>query len=179
MASGKAMWNRDDIYFGVTPALWWNDDFLDIDIGITFGQCVSEMALAGYDGCSVGHKFPIDIGELSRELELRRLRLSEPWTSLFFTCNEHARQDRCRLPEVAQRIHQGDKGAPTSWSQNSATRSIWRHRPYLPNRPISTDAQWDGLTHGLNELGQIAKDAGMRLGYHQHMGTGVRTLCGS
>src|SRR6267142_1981413 len=88
MASGNAVWNRDNIYFGVTPTLWWNDDFLDIDIGITFGQCVSEMALAGYDGCSVGHKFPTDIGELTRELELRRLRVSEPWTSLFFTCNE-------------------------------------------------------------------------------------------
>lgn len=77
---------KRDIWFGVTPTLWWNDDFLDIDIGITFGQCVSEMALAGFQGCSVGHKFPTDIEELRRELDLRGLRVSEPWTSLFFTC---------------------------------------------------------------------------------------------
>jgi len=32
------------VWLGVTPALWWNDDFPSLDIGITFGQCVSEMA---------------------------------------------------------------------------------------------------------------------------------------
>jgi inosose dehydratase len=35
---------------GITPTLWWNDDFISIDIGIPFGQCVSEMALAGFEG---------------------------------------------------------------------------------------------------------------------------------
>ena len=36
----------DRVRLGVTPTLWWNDDFPSIDIGIPFGQCVSEMALA-------------------------------------------------------------------------------------------------------------------------------------
>jgi inosose dehydratase len=48
--------DSEKVWVGITPTSWWNDDFLDIDIGITFGQCVSEMALAGYAGCSVGHK---------------------------------------------------------------------------------------------------------------------------
>lgn len=173
MASGKAMWNRYDIYFGVTPTLWWNDDFLDIDIGITFGQCVSEMALAGYDGCSVGHKFPIDIGELSRELELRRLRVSEPWTSLFFTCNgmhdKTVADFRKSLAFIKAMRGTDIVVAELGHSVHQEPLAL------LPNRPIFTDAQWDGLTHGLNELGQIAKDAGMRLCYHQHMGTGVQT----
>ena len=43
------------------------------------------------------------------------------------------------------------------------------------NRPVSTDAQWDALTSGSNELGKIADSAGMRLSYHHHMGTGVMT----
>jgi len=77
--------NSDKVFFGITPTSWWNDDFLDIDIGIPFEQCVSEMALAGYSGCSVGHKFPADIAVLKQELALRGLRVSEPWTSLYFT----------------------------------------------------------------------------------------------
>ncbi|GAA2735239.1 hypothetical protein [Streptomyces nogalater] len=46
----------DRVSLGVTPTLWWNDDFPLIDIGIPFEQCVSEMALAGFQGCSIGHK---------------------------------------------------------------------------------------------------------------------------
>lgn len=41
------------------------------------------------------------------------------------------------------------------------------------NRARFDDAQWDQLSQGLNRLGKIAKDAGMRLCYHHHMGTGV------
>jgi inosose dehydratase len=43
------------------------------------------------------------------------------------------------------------------------------------NRPVFTDAQWDALASGLDELGKIAQSAGMKLSYHHHMGTGVMT----
>ena len=75
----------ENIYFGITPTSWWNDDFQDIDTNIPFEQCVSEMALAGYVGCSMGHKYPTDLDVLKDKLALRGLRVSEPWTSLFFT----------------------------------------------------------------------------------------------
>ena len=38
-----------------------------------------------------------------------------------------------------------------------------------------TDAQWKQLTGGLNRLGRIARDAGMRLCYHHHLGTVVQS----
>jgi inosose dehydratase len=78
MSSEIKKLNADKVWIGITPTSWWNDDFLDIDIGVTFGQCVSEMALAGYQGCSVGHKFPTDVEVLKRELGMRNLRVSEP-----------------------------------------------------------------------------------------------------
>ncbi|MGO7748622.1 hypothetical protein ACC677_38460, partial [Rhizobium ruizarguesonis] len=34
----------------VIPTLWWNDDFINIDICIPYEQALSEMALAGYVG---------------------------------------------------------------------------------------------------------------------------------
>src|SRR5712691_13565618 len=77
---------------GITPTLWWNDDFLSIDIGIPFEQCVSEMALAGFQGCSVGHKYPTDPVVLKAALDLRGLRVSEPWASTYFTSCEMGRQ---------------------------------------------------------------------------------------
>jgi inosose dehydratase len=77
--------DREKVKLGITPTLWWNDDFPLIDAGITFGQCVSEMALAGFEGCSIGHKYPTDTDLLRRELELRGLQVSEPWASTYFT----------------------------------------------------------------------------------------------
>ena len=48
------------------------------------------MALAGYQGCSIGHKFPKDEAVLKAELDRRGLRVSEPWASTFFTVNDMA-----------------------------------------------------------------------------------------
>jgi inosose dehydratase len=41
------------------------------------------------------------------------------------------------------------------------------------NRPILTDPQWTALADGLNQIGKLAADKGLRLCYHPHMGTGV------
>jgi inosose dehydratase len=45
----------------------------------------------------------------------------------------------------------------------------------LANKPVFNDHQWKAMVEGLNELGARAADAGMRLCYHHHMGTGVQT----
>ncbi|WP_423222894.1 hypothetical protein [Candidatus Amarolinea aalborgensis] len=41
------------------------------------------------------------------------------------------------------------------------------------NRPTFNNSQWSALTAGLEELGRIANDSGLRLCYHPHAGTGV------
>lgn len=170
---GQVNFNSEKVWFGVTPTLWWNDDFLDIDAGITFGQCVSEMALAGFQGCSVGHKFPTDIETLKRELDLRGLRVSEPWTSLFFT--RHEMHDKT-VRDFKQSLEFIKAMNGTDIVVAELGQSV-HQRPVaiVPNRPIFNDAEWQALSDGLNELGQIAYDEGMRLCYHHHMGTGVMT----
>src|SRR5512132_3783250 len=73
------MFDKDKVWCGITPTLWTNDDFPLLGDEIPFEQCVSAMALAGFQGCSVGHKFPTNREELRRQLALRGLRVSEPW----------------------------------------------------------------------------------------------------
>ena len=48
MSDQNVKLSPENVWLGITPTLWWNDDFINIDIGIPFEQCVSEMALAGY-----------------------------------------------------------------------------------------------------------------------------------
>jgi inosose dehydratase len=167
------MFDGDRVSFGITPTGWTNDDFPQIGDDIAFEQCVSEMALAGFEGCSVGHKFPTDPKEVRRALELRGLRVSEPWSSTYFTApgmrertlrNFREQMDFMRavggteivVAELARAVHQ----------QPVALRA---------NKPVFDDAEWELLLAGLDQIGEMAAAEGMRVCYHHHMGTGVQT----
>jgi inosose dehydratase len=174
MSNNKKKFDPEHVWVGITPTSWWNDDFLDIDIGIPFGQCVSEMALAGYAGCSSGHKYPTDPAVLLQELGQRGLRLSEPWTSTYFTIHNMHAKTVANFRESLKFIKAmgGTDLVVAELGGSSHQQPI----ALIPNRPILTDQQWDLLTAGLNELGKIADAEGMRLCYHHHMGTGVMIM---
>jgi len=163
----------DRVRLGVTCTLWWNDDFPSIDAGIPFGQCVSEMALAGFQGCSIGHKYPTDPAELKSALDLRGLRVSEPWVSTYFTISAMEQQtidafeDRVAFMKAVG-------GSELVVAEFGGTAHILPVALFA-NRPVFDDRAWERLAAGLNRLGKIAADAGMRLNYHHHMGTGVQT----
>ncbi len=165
--------NPRKVRLGVTPTLWWNDDFPSIDIGIPFGQCVSEMALAGFQGCSVGHKYPTDPAVLKTALDLRGLRVSEPWVSTYFTIS-NMEQQTVEAFENQLAFIQAMGGT------DLVVAEFGRSSHLLPialfaNRPVFDDQEWNLLSNGLNRLGKIAASSGMRLCYHHHMGTGVMT----
>ncbi len=165
--------DRDKVRLGITPTLWSNDDFPSIDIGISFGQCVSEMALAGFEGCSVGGKYPTDIAELKGALDLRGLQVSEPWVSTYFTIDGMVEQ-------TLATFHQELEFIKAMGGTDFVVAEFGGAVNPLPialfaNRPVFDDAQWDALTAGLNQLGEIANGEGMRLCYHHHMGA----RCGS
>jgi len=169
------MFDKTKVFLGITPTGWTNDDMpLLGNDSCNFEQIISEMALAGFQGCSVGHKYPTDPAVLRPALELRGLRVSEPWVSLFFAAKEMHDQTVANfrqqlafikamggtdvvVAELTQAVHQAALSA-------------------IPNKPIFDNAQWKALTEGLNEVGKIATDEGMRLAYHPHVGTGVMTL---
>ena len=163
----------DKVKLGVCCTLWWNDDFPTIDAGISFGQAVSDMALAGFQGCSIGHKYPSDAAELKAALDLRGLRVSEPWTSTYFTIDRMRQKTIAAFEETLAHIKAlgGTELVVAEFGASSHLLPV----DVFANRPVFTDSQWDALTSGLDELGKIAGSAGMKLSYHHHMGTGVMT----
>lgn len=165
--------DRSKVKLGVTPTLWWNDDFPTIDIGVTFEQCVSEMALAGFEGCSVGHKYPKDPAVLSAALALRGLRVSEPWTSTYFTAHD---MEEVTLATFASSLEFIKAMGGTDMVVAEFGRAVHPlPMAVFANKPVFDDQQWDALCAGMNKIGGIAKSEGMRLCYHHHMGTGVMT----
>ena len=147
------------VRLGVTPTLWWNDDFPSIDTGIPFGQCVSEMALAGFQGCSVGHKYPKDPAELKAALDLRNLRVSEPWTSTYFTISGMEQQTVDAFEDQLAFIKAmgGTDLVVAEFGGSSHVLPV----ALFDNRPVFDDRQWDQLANGLNQLGKIAADYGV------------------
>jgi inosose dehydratase len=165
--------NPDKVRLGVTPTLWWNDDFPSIDIGIPFGQCVSEMALAGFQGCSIGHKYPTDPAELKSALDLRGLQVSEPWVSTYFTIANMERQTIANFEDRVAFIKAmgGTDIVVAEFGRSSHVLPV----ALFANRPVFDDREWDLLAAGLGRLGEIAAGSGLRLCYHHHAGTGVMT----
>ena len=165
------MFDRGKVWVGITPTGWTNDDYPALGDHISFGQCVSEMALAGYEGCSVGHKFPKDPDVLMRELSQRGLRVSEPWSSTYFTVNNMRERTFENFRESMAFIK---RMGGTSVVVAELGHAVHQQPvPPIANKPHFSDAQWKAMTEGLNELGRIAAEADMQLCYHHHMGTGV------
>ncbi len=173
MLDASCNFNPDHVFVGITPTGWTNDDFPLLGADISFGQCVSEMALAGYQGCSVGHKFPKDEAVLKAELDRRGLRVSEPWASTFFTVRDMADRTVADFRKTMGFIRR--MGGTTVVVAELGGAVHQQSVPPIANKPIFTDEQWAAMVAGLNGLGRIAAEAGMTLCYHHHMGTGVMT----
>ena len=145
-----AMFAPGKVFFGVTPTLWTNDDLPTLGDDIPFEQCVSEMALAGYEGCSVGHKYPADPSELKAALDLRGLRVSEPWASTYFTSGEMDRQTQeSFLRQLAFIKEMGGTDIVIAELGHSVHQ---QPVALLPNKPRFDDGQWRAMVDGINQL---------------------------
>lgn len=162
-----------NIKLGICPIGWTNDDMPDLGKENTFQQCVSEMALAGFTGCEMGGKFPKDVEELKKALALRGLSVASAWFSSFLTTQPYE--------EVAEafKAHRdflhamGAKVVVVAEQGNSIQGQM--DTPLFANKPHNTPEQWEKVINGLNKLGELAAEKGMKLVYHHHMGTGVQT----
>jgi inosose dehydratase len=175
--STKPKLSPDKVHIGVTPTLWWNDDFINIDIGIPFEQAISEMALAGYVGCSLGHKYPSDPATLRAALDLRGMRISEPWVSTYFTINEMKAQTIKKVRQQLAFIEVMETDSDSRRADLVVAEFGRAVNPLplalIPNCPVFDDREWDLLVEGLHDIGKIAREEGRRLCYHPHLGTGV------
>ncbi|MDQ0134462.1 inosose dehydratase [Neorhizobium galegae] len=168
----------DKVWLGVIPTLWWNDDFINIDIGIPYEQALSEMALAGYVGCGVGHKYPTDPDVLRPALELRGLRISEPWVSTYFTIKsmkQHTLSNVDNQLDFLETMECDSDDPRRADLVVSEFGGAVNPLPValFPNCPDFSEDQWKRLIEGLHEAGEKAKARNRRLCYHPHLGTGV------
>jgi inosose dehydratase len=168
------MLDSNNVKLGCAPINWTNDDLPSLGGDLTYQQCLSEMALAGYKGSEIGTKYPKDKDVLKKALDLRGLQICNGWFSSFFTSDKpieytldlfkkHADFTYflgarvVGIGECGVTIH-GDESCP------------------LSKAPVLSDEQFEKLAKGLNEIGKIAKEKGMKTAFHYHIGTGVQSM---
>lgn len=166
------MLNKDKVKLGIAPIGWTNDDMPDLGAENTFEQCVSEMALAGFTGCEVGNKYPKDPAVLKKALELRGMQICNAWFCAFLTTKPYEEVEADFIKHITFLKEMGAKVVGISEQGHSIQGT---DLPIFEAKYVMNDAEWDLLCNGLNKLGKVAKDMGIALTLHHHMGTVVQT----
>jgi inosose dehydratase len=168
------MLNPERVKLGIAPIGWTNDDMPDLGAENTFEQCVSEMALAGYKGCEIGNKYPQDPAVLKQKLDVRGLQICNAWFSSLLTSTPYQETIDAFIKHRDKLHFLGARVIGVSEQGNSIQGKL--DVPILENKPVYSEAQWETVARGFNEMGQLAREKDMFFTIHHHMGTGVQTI---
>lgn len=167
------MFDKSTVSVGAVPNAWANDDLPSLGGGTPYEQILDEMALAGYEGTENGGKYPSDPTVLNEALALRGLRMSGAWFSAFFTVEGGGEQTIGNF-EKAIPFYKA-MGLRHVYAAEVGHSAHLQPIPALANKPVFDERQWSNVTRGLEQIGRMAADNGLRIVYHHHTGTGVQT----
>lgn len=167
------MMDQNKIKLGIAPIAWTNDDLPDLGKENTFEQCVSEMALAGFTGTEVGNKYPKDPAVLKKYLDLRGLSVASAWFSAFLTTKPYEETAKAFIAHRDFLHAMSAKVIVVSEQGHSVQGKL--DTPIFGHKYVMNDDEWKLLCDGLNKLGALAAEKGMKVVYHHHMGTVVQT----
>lgn len=167
------MFKEHAVKLAIAPIAWTNDDMPELGGEHTFEQCISEMALAGYQGSEVGNKYPRNPVILRRALELRKLEIASAWFSSYLTTRPFEETAEAFKAHRDFLHAMGAKVIVVSEQGSSIQGQM--ETPLFAHKPVFTDAEWVLLAEGLGRLGRLAREKDMTIVYHHHMGTGVQT----
>lgn len=167
------MLDKKKVRLGIAPIGWTNDDMPDLGKENTFEQCVSEMALAGFTGSEIGGKYPKDKEVLKKALKLRGIEICNCWFSTFLLTKPY---EEVEEEFIKQARFLKEMGAAVIGVSEQSYSIQGKDVPVFEGKYVMNDEEWDTLVKGLNRLGRAAKEIGMTLTYHHHMGTVIQTV---
>ena len=168
------MFENKEIHLGIAPIVWSNDDMPALGGENTFEQCISEVALAGFEGTEVGGKFPTDPETLKNALDLRGIRIASQWFSSYLCSTPYEENEK----EFIKTLDFLEKLGVNKVNVCELTHCLFSSEKSMFGKfkPVATDEEFEKLCTGLDKLGKIAKDRGFKLCYHHHMATVIQTV---
>lgn len=165
------MLDPNKVKIGIAPIAWTEDDMPEMGAENSFLQTISEIALSGYAGTEIGCQYPRDPAILNREFERRGLSAITAWISTYLNERPLWWNERAFVDHMTFLKSIGANLINTS-DQSFSIQHQW-NTP-LKYKKVLNDDEWEVLAKGLNHLGKIAADSGMKLVYHHHMTTTVQ-----
>ena len=166
------MLDKNKVKPGIAPIGWTNDDMPDLGKENTFEQCISEMALAGFTGSEIGGRYPKDQGILKKALSLRGIEICNCWFSAFLLTKPYGEVEK---EFIDQARFLKDMGAKVIGVSEQSYSIQGKDVPVFEGKYVMNEKEWKRLTDGLNRLGKAAREIGITLTYHHHMGTVIQT----
>lgn len=133
------------VRLGMCPIGWSNDDMWDLGDENTFQQCVSEMALAGFTGSEVGHKYPEDKVVLKHMLDVRGMTIASKWFSSFLVDKPYEEVEAEFIKELEYLKYVGATAINISEQSGSIQGKTDISVLDMENKRVLTDEEWTRL----------------------------------
>lgn len=160
------------VRLGINPLTWTNDDMPALGAETSLETCLSEGRQAGYAGFELGNKFPRTASKLGPILDQHQLSLVSGWYSSRLLERSVEEEISAMADHLA--LLQALGASVMVFCEVTGCVHGRRDIP-VSQRPTMSDAQWQRLTSGLNEVARHCLRHGVRLAYHHHMGTVVES----
>jgi inosose dehydratase len=155
------------------PVNWNNADVTDYRPWIPYPALLDEMVAAGYNATEWGMNMERDAAKLLADLQQRNLQILGGFVGLELRNRERRDKEIVRALEIGRFFQ--SIGAPyliAADSGDDRRRSEAGHVD--PNGALTKD-QWDSLATGLNDLARELAPMGIKVVFHNHVGTYVET----
>jgi inosose dehydratase len=160
---------------GIQPTGWTNDDFPEIGNDTAYQVILDQTREAGFEGGSTGHNYPTHLPSLRQAMESRGLKIASTWAGTAFTTGVDAEAAFAAFQAQVTFLQEvGAQDVVVAELANAVNQV--RTKAVLTERPILNESQWFLLTQLLDRAAKYAKDQGMQLSYHPHVGTCVMTV---
>jgi inosose dehydratase len=155
------------------PVNWNSPDVPEYRAWTPYPQLLDEMEAAGYSATEWASIMPKDPGVLAKDLQARGLRMLGGFVGLELRNPEKRGEEVQRGLEIGRYFQ--SLGASFLIAADSGDARRIEEAGHVNPAGGLTDAQWESLGAGLNELAASLQPAGVRLVFHNHVGTYVET----
>jgi inosose dehydratase len=155
------------------PVNWNNPDVPEYRAWVPYGQMMDEFVEAGYDACEWGSNMPTDPALLNEELRARGLTMVGAFVGLVLRDPAKRDAEIERALVTAQFLK--ETGGTHLIAADSGDDRRRADAGHVDPAGALSDAAWRSLGLGLNELAEALEPMGMRLVFHNHVGTYVET----
>lgn len=161
VGTASVNWGFDPLYHWTSPP--------------SFEQMLTEMEQSGYEGTEISYNFPTDVAPLRADLQRHHLRAAATFHEVDLLDPSRHDDEIARVVPVADRLQALGSDVLILSDHTTPHRLEVAGRVAADGSDGLDEARWQALAAGLNRIGALLRDRGMRAVYHPHVGTHVET----